>query len=135
MMGCLPACPRAGSHPSGRQPHCRSVTGWDWDCVKVDIAITLSTLIHAPPPMARMRGAGTALLSVVLCDDKHIRHLNNRFRGKDYATDVLSFEMSDAMDYKVPTHVLLLYCYCSTLNVVDVPNGIYACGMAHVTCG
>jgi ssRNA-specific RNase YbeY (16S rRNA maturation enzyme) len=47
------------------------------------------------------RCAGVALLSVVLCDDKHIRHLNNRFRGKDYATDVLSFEMSDAIDYKV----------------------------------
>jgi ssRNA-specific RNase YbeY (16S rRNA maturation enzyme) len=38
---------------------------------------------------------------MVLCDDPHIRHLNSLHRGKDAPTDVLSFEMDDAVDYKV----------------------------------
>lgn len=41
-----------------------------------------------------------ASLSLVLCDDAHIRALNNRYRGKDYATDVLSFELKDSLDFK-----------------------------------
>ncbi|GIL44182.1 hypothetical protein Vafri_1716 [Volvox africanus] len=42
-----------------------------------------------------------ALLSLVLCDDPHIRDLNSRHRGKDSATDVLSFELEDDLDYRV----------------------------------
>ncbi|GLI70135.1 hypothetical protein VaNZ11_014943 [Volvox africanus] len=42
-----------------------------------------------------------ALLSLVLCDDPHIRDLNSRHRGRDSATDVLSFEMEDDLDYRV----------------------------------
>ncbi|GIL87325.1 hypothetical protein Vretifemale_15410, partial [Volvox reticuliferus] len=42
-----------------------------------------------------------ALLSLVLCDDPHIRDLNSRHRGKDSATDVLSFEMEDDLDRRV----------------------------------
>ncbi len=34
-------------------------------------------------------------LSVVLCDDGHMRELNRAWRGVDKATDVLSFEMED----------------------------------------
>ena len=34
-------------------------------------------------------------LSVVLCDDGHIRELNKAWRGVDKATDVLSFEMEE----------------------------------------
>ena len=34
-------------------------------------------------------------LSVVLCDDAHIRELNKAWRGMDQATDVLSFEMEE----------------------------------------
>ena len=42
-----------------------------------------------------------AVLSLVVCDDAHIRHLNNLHRGKDAPTDVLSFEMDDEVDYRV----------------------------------
>ncbi len=34
-------------------------------------------------------------LSLVFCDDSFIRDLNGRYRGKDEATDVLSFEQGD----------------------------------------
>lgn len=44
---------------------------------------------------------GVACLSLVLCDDAHIRHLNSLHRGKDAATDVLSFELGDELDYRV----------------------------------
>ena len=34
-------------------------------------------------------------LSVTLCDDKHIQELNNTYRNKNAATDVLSFAIED----------------------------------------
>lgn len=34
-------------------------------------------------------------LSLVLCDDAHIRELNAEWRGIDAPTDVLSFEMEE----------------------------------------
>ncbi len=42
-----------------------------------------------------------AVLSLVLCDDPHISHLNSLHRGKEGPTDVLSFELGDELDYKV----------------------------------
>lgn len=49
-----------------------------------------------------------ASLSLVLCDDAHIRTLNVRYRGKDAPTDVLSFEIDDALDFKVHLPMKLL---------------------------
>jgi len=43
------------------------------------------------------RRTGPAELSIVLCDDAHIRGLNAEWRQKDEPTDVLSFPM-DADD-------------------------------------
>lgn len=37
-------------------------------------------------------------LSLTLCSDAHIKKLNKEFRGKDKATDVLSFPMNDDFD-------------------------------------
>jgi rRNA maturation RNase YbeY len=45
---------------------------------------------------------------MVLCDDDYIRSLNLQYRGKDYATDVLSFEMPDELDHKIHLPVKLL---------------------------
>ncbi len=42
-----------------------------------------------------------ASLSILLCNDQHIRALNLQHRNKDEPTDVLSFEMQDEMDFKV----------------------------------
>lgn len=41
-----------------------------------------------------------ANVSLVLCDDPYIRGMNLLHRDMDSATDVLSFEMQDEMDYK-----------------------------------
>ena len=40
-------------------------------------------------------GRGDAELSILLTTDRAIRRLNRRWRGKDRATDVLSFPLSD----------------------------------------
>ena len=40
---------------------------------------------------AALRGDGGGALSVLLADDEAVRELNARFRGKDTATNVLSF--------------------------------------------
>lgn len=37
-------------------------------------------------------------LSLVFCDDACIRDLNMRFRGKDEATDILSFPLGESID-------------------------------------
>jgi hypothetical protein len=49
--------------------------------------------------------AGTACLSLVLCDDPYIRALNLQHRNKDTPTDVLSFEMEDELSYKASTRM------------------------------
>jgi probable rRNA maturation factor len=41
-------------------------------------------------------------LSVLLCSDETIRELNARYRGKDQATDVLSFSQGEGMRIAVP---------------------------------
>lgn len=48
-----------------------------------------------------------ASVSLVLCDDDYIRALNAAHRGKDSATDVLSFEVPDEPG-EVPPPVKLL---------------------------
>jgi rRNA maturation RNase YbeY len=49
-----------------------------------------------------------ASVSLVLCDDMHIRALNLQHRNKDAPTDVLSFEMQDELDYKIHLPMKLL---------------------------
>lgn len=48
----------------------------------------LATLEHEDVPFA-------SEVSVTLCDNEHIRKLNNKHRKKDSATDVLSFPLYD----------------------------------------
>ena len=43
---------------------------------------------------------------MVLCDDAHIRELNQEWRDKDAATDVLSFPMDDDMPEGYPIRIL-----------------------------
>ena len=40
-----------------------------------------------------------AEVSVTLCDNEYIRRLNNKFRDKDSATDVLSFPMYESGEF------------------------------------
>ncbi len=46
-------------------------------------------LVHLAP--ARLRGE----VAIALVTDRHIQKLNRQYRGKDYATDVLSFTAED----------------------------------------
>lgn len=45
--------------------------------------------------------------SVLLTDDKHIKSLNNEYRGKDNATDVLSFP-TEELNYLKPEEMKVL---------------------------
>lgn len=51
----------------------------------------LETFLSEASSAARLRG----VVSVLLAGDAEIRRLNREFRGKDKATDVLSFPMAD----------------------------------------
>lgn len=54
-------------------------------------------------------------LSIVLCDDSHIAHLNKEWRGEESPTDVLSFPMDDDDVQEVGWHSLVLLADAETL--------------------
>jgi probable rRNA maturation factor len=54
-------------------------------------------LIAAARRLLRALGEDEAALSLLLVGDDAIRALNHRYRGKDKATDVLSFPLDDGM--------------------------------------
>jgi len=69
--------------------------------------VAVSSTVKAAPPAARVAGWTRALLasvprgagrsvSVLLCGDARMRALNRKWRGKDVATDVLSFPSGSA---------------------------------------
>lgn len=70
----------------------------------VDVAIEGVAETAAGAVLAQAEAALRALgleqseLSLVLCDDAHIRPLNARWRGKDQPTDVLSFPQEEWPD-------------------------------------
>lgn len=64
-----------------------------------------------------------ASVSLVLCDDSHIRTLNLRYRGKDAPTDVLSFEIDDGLDFKVGLSSICLACKMLSAPVPDTAAG------------
>ncbi len=49
-------------------------------------------------------GAGQWELSFLLCNDARMRQLNNRYRGKDRPTDVLSFPREASSGKAAPRH-------------------------------
>jgi len=74
----------------------------------VDVQVA-SSVEHAPDSAAIQKWIETAIsgtgierpceVSVRIVDEEEGRKLNNRFRGKDYATNVLSFPFDAAQDY------------------------------------
>lgn len=58
-------------------------------------ALPRAEVRHLAERMLEALGLPDAELSVLLVDDARIRALNSRFRGKDTATDVLSWPMDD----------------------------------------
>jgi len=92
-----------------------------WRTAVTDLRTTVETAALAaywagltPAVMARSGGASTLHLappveiSVRLADDAELRRLNCAFRGKDAATNVLSFEGDDASAARGPGVPLLL---------------------------
>ncbi len=61
-----------------------------------DLAILVQRSVDAAAAAAGFDPAVAAELSVLLCDDAAIRDLNRTWRGKDKATNVLSFPAADA---------------------------------------
>lgn len=62
----------------------------DWSAfpMREDLIARITTVIEAYPSCARLRGREA---NVVLADDVLVRTLNRTYRGKDAATNVLSF--------------------------------------------
>lgn len=69
--------------------------GWSeaWPAWPSAVETAARAALAALPPLSR-----PAILSLVLTNDAHIRELNCNFRGKDKATNVLSFPLDDAAD-------------------------------------
>jgi probable rRNA maturation factor len=66
------------------------VDAGDWP-PEADLGALTAGAVAAVRRLAAVRIVPGAELSVVFTDDKHSRDLNRRFRGKDSATNVLSF--------------------------------------------
>ncbi|KAG2429570.1 hypothetical protein HXX76_010805 [Chlamydomonas incerta] len=81
------------------------------EALEVDAAAALRRMLERKGEQKAAQGwkmPRVACLSLVLCDDGHIRHLNSLHRGKDAPTDVLSFELGDELDYRVHLPVKLM---------------------------
>ncbi len=65
-----------------------SLEGIDDDALRASVQVDAASLLGAA-------GCEDCELSIVLCSDEHIRPLNLSWRGKDAATDVLSFPQED----------------------------------------
>jgi probable rRNA maturation factor len=75
-----------------------------------DVASATLALVPMPAPQAKASSSAkssassqpealrASQLTVVFVRDKKMRQLNHDYRGKDYATDVLSFQASDERD-------------------------------------
>jgi probable rRNA maturation factor len=70
---------RNGSAPAAQRTHTRND--------RIPTARTLARFLHEAQAAVKLRGQVTVLLTT----DKAIRRLNRQFRGKNKATDVLSF--------------------------------------------
>ncbi|KUM03416.1 rRNA maturation RNase YbeY [Chromobacterium subtsugae] len=63
--------------------------------VRSDAALPPPALIRRACQAALQRGVEKAQISIVIVDAAEGRQLNNDYRGKDYATNVLSFALNE----------------------------------------
>jgi len=66
----------------------------DWDS-RIDWAALARSAVHAGIAASRHAGLCDSEVSVKFTSDDEVRALNARWRGKDKATNVLSFPMAD----------------------------------------
>jgi len=66
----------------------------DWDC-RTDWPALARTAVHAAVAHSRHPGLSDSEVSVKFTSDEEVRALNATWRGKDNATNVLSFPMAE----------------------------------------
>lgn len=70
--------------------------GWGGDDWETLASTAVRATITATPHAALLSAPATVELSIRLAEDDEVRALNREYRGKDAATNVLSFPMMDA---------------------------------------
>ena len=82
------------------------------------------------------RVAGKRVLTCVITTDAELRRLNRQFRGKNYATDVLSFppdEMAISLDRAAAQAKDLGHSLDEELRILMLHGALHLCGMDHET--
>ena len=69
----------------------------DWDS-RIDWAALARCAVHAGVTASRHPGLSDSEISVLFTSDEEVRALNLAWRGKDKATNVLSFPMAEAAE-------------------------------------
>ena len=62
-----------------------------------------SSIINFAKKVLKEKGCKNWELSILLCDDKTIKELNNRYRDKNEPTDILSFNLGETVQKKGKT--------------------------------
>jgi probable rRNA maturation factor len=87
----------------------------DWDA-RTDWPALARSAVHAALAHSRHAGLGDSEVSVKFTSDEEVRGLNAAWRGKDSATNVLSFPMADPGDIAAAQllgDVVLAYGVCA----------------------
>ena len=82
------------------------------------------------------RVAGKRAFTCVITTDAELRRLNRQFRGKNYATDVLSFppdEMAISLDRAAAQAKELGHSLDEELRILMLHGALHLCGMDHET--
>src|SRR5580658_5969815 len=80
------------------------------------------------------RLSGRQAVTCLITTDAELRRLNRQFRGKDYATDVLSFppdEMAISLDRAVEQAKELNHSLDAELRILMLHGLLHLCGMDH----
>lgn len=76
-----------------------------WEELEGDLLPLIPKIINeaaGQSPLAKTLAGRSAEISVVLSNDSFVRALNRQYRGKDKATNVLSFQQTDIGDLPPP---------------------------------
>ena len=72
------------------------------DCCCEGVEVATEGVVDYAQAVLRYLSLDDVELSIVLCNDAFIRPLNRDYRGKDYATDVLSFSQQEGEGFESP---------------------------------
>ena len=92
-----------------------------------------TALRHFLTDLASRAGRGKAI-TCLITTDRELRRLNRRFRGRNYATDVLSFppdEMAISLDRAAAQAKELGHSLDAELRILILHGLLHLCGMDH----